>query len=133
MSSAEELIIKVTNMYKWFNYIADPKQPFSKKDLEQFFTTDFIMQLNDQIITENHEDLWSHFNKFRDSGSIYSVVLPFEEIIVSQEAQKCVVRYKIFKYFLKKKIREIKVIAIWHKSSDGRLQRMNEVVHFSDS
>lgn len=117
--------------YTWFNQIADPKMVLRQTDLERYFTPEFIMQTNDEIITEGYDSLLSHFEEFRESGSIFKVQLPLQEVIISDDKEKCVVRYNIDKMSPHdRENHNIKVIAIWHISQDDRLNRMNEVVYF---
>lgn len=124
------IISLVTAVYMWFNQISDPSAAFQKKDLEKYFTPDFIMDMNDSIATNDYDTLFEHFDKFRQSGYSLKVQYPFKEIFISEDGQKCTVRYSIIKTSPDNKEREIKVIAIWHIAADGRLKRMNEVVYF---
>lgn len=121
------------SIYEWFNQISDIKNSLQRSDLEKYFTSDFVMQLNDKIITYDYDSLLHHFNAFRENGYKLDVRLPLQEIIISDDHQKCVARYEIFKTLSCGVISEIKVIAIWHLSNDGRMQRMNEVVCFDNS
>ncbi len=128
----QAIINLITSMYMWFNQIADPAIPFQKADLEKYFTPTFIMQMNDKIITQDYMSLFSHFEEFRSSGSLLKIVMPFQEFFISEDKKKCVVRYNINKTTKDGKNHIIKVIAIWHISQDGRLNRMNEVVNFEN-
>jgi hypothetical protein len=128
--SNQQIINLITAVYMWFNQISDPAVPFQKADLEKYFTPTFIMDMNDKIITKDYNSLFNHFEKFRKSGSTFNVVIPFKEIVISEDKKKCVVRYNINKKTIDDKFYNIKVIAIWHISPDGRLNRMNEVVYF---
>lgn len=130
--TSQAIITMVTAVYMWFNQISDPSTEFHKKDLEKYFTPNFIMDLNDNIVTSDYDTLFKHFDKFREGGYSLKVQYPFKEIIVSEDKTKCTVRYSIIKTSPDNKSREIKVIAIWHISRDGRLKRMNEVVYFEE-
>jgi len=88
--------------------------------------------MNDKIITQDYMSLFSHFEEFRSSGSLLKIVMPFQEFFISEDKKKCVVRYNINKTTKDGKNHIIKVIAIWHISQDGRLNRMNEVVNFEN-
>lgn len=118
---------KLVDMYSWFNTIADPKTPFHKEDLTPFFTSDFVMQANNEEITHNYEDLYEHFVAFRQSGKTLQVNFPFDEFVIDRDGEKVALRYSITESFLDGYDYEILVMAIWHFSGDGRLKRMNEV------
>lgn len=124
-----KIIELIVGMYTWFNIMTDPQASFSKTDLEKYFTPNFVMQMNDKIIVENYDSLYNHFEKFRKSGDQIKVG-DMQEIVVSGDLKKCVVRYQITKTAKDNKQHTIKVIAIWHISEDHRLERMNEVVVF---
>ncbi|MFN7039274.1 MAG: hypothetical protein ACK4OM_06905 [Alphaproteobacteria bacterium] len=127
----QEILNLVTDIYLWFNKISDPKNSFVEQDLNKYFTSDFIMQLNDKIICSGQESLYQHFEEFRKGGAILKVQIPFEEIIISEDQKKCIVRYNInIENLSSEVIKQIKVIAIWHISNNQKLQRMNEVVHY---
>lgn len=129
----QAIINLITAVYMWFNQIADPSAVFNMKDLEQFYTPDFVMDMNDNITVQGgYESLFKHFQKFRSAEFRVEVQLPFQEIVISDDKKKAIVKYNIFKIFPENKIQKVKVIAIWHISKDGRLQRMNEVVHFEE-
>lgn len=118
---------KLVDMYSWFNTIANPQTPFHKEDLTRFFTSDFVMQANNEEVTHNYEDLYEHFVAFRQSGKTLQVNFPFDEIVIDRNGQKVAVRYSITERSTDGKSSEILIIAIWHFSGDGRLKRMNEV------
>jgi hypothetical protein len=127
------MINLVTAMYLWFNQIADPSVAFHVKDLEKYFSPDFVMQMNETILAEGYASLYEHFERFRRSGYHLEVQLPLKEVVLSDDKKKCVVRYAILKKSPDKATQTvIHVIAIWHLSEDGRLQRMNEVVAFDE-
>ena len=128
----QAIINLITSMYMWFNQISDPTIQFQKADLEKYFTPSFVMQMNDKIITQDYLSLSSHFEEFRNSGSLLKIIMPFQEFFISEDKKKCVVRYNISKTTKDGKSHIIKVIAIWHVSQDGRLSRMNEVVNFEN-
>lgn len=130
MLNAQEIINLVTSTYVWFNQIADPAQEFKHQDVAKYFSPDFVMQMNDQIKTSSYGDLTGHFDKFRQSGYVLKVQLPLDEIVVSEDDQKCVVRYLIEKQGKPPlESQKVHVIAIWHVDENGRLKRMNEVVY----
>jgi hypothetical protein len=87
------------------------------------------MDMNDKVVTSDYDSLYAHFEKFRKSEAILEVQLPFKEVVYSDDLKKCVVRYNIKKCFKDKSEKNFEVLAIWHISNDGRLQRMNEVVY----
>ncbi len=126
----QEIISLITGMYMWFNQIADPNIQFKKGDLERHFTSNFVMEMNDKIITNDYETLFTHFEKFRKSGYQLQVQFPFQEVVISEDKKKCIVRYNILKISPANEKLPIKVIAIFHISNDKRLQRMNEVAYF---
>jgi hypothetical protein len=123
-----EIVKLVNSMYEWFNQIMYSTASYEKGDLREFFTSDFVMDLNGKVIVSGDESLYEHFKKFRDSEFEICVKLPLEEVVVSHDYRKCVAKYTIFK-----DLREIKVIAIWHLSDDRKLSRMNEVVYFGET
>lgn len=126
----QEIITLITNTYVWFNKISDPEVKFCLDDLKNYFTPDFIMELNDKEITSDYNSLYEHFEEFRQSGDILKVQFPLQEIIISDDQKKCVAKYNITKTIRNHPDITIKVIAIWHLSEDEKLKRMNEVVHF---
>lgn len=125
----QSIIALIESVYQWFNQIADKNFAFKKEDLKKFFTTGFIMQLNDEIIVEGHSSLFEHFEKFRNSDYKMNIRLPLKEIFVSEDGDKCVARYSISKISADQTVQDIKVIAIWH-ITNKLLSRMNEVVFF---
>lgn len=128
----QEITHLIQGVYKWFNKISDPGTSFNKNDLKQYFTPDFIMEMNDQIITWDEDSLFNHFEKFRKSGYKLEVQLPLQEVVVADDHKKCVARYHITKKSPDQKLHLIRIIAIWHLSGDQRFKRMNEVVHFAE-
>lgn len=134
MLKAQEIINLVTSTYMWFNQIADPTQEFKHQEVAQYFSPDFVMQMNGVIKTSSFENLTRHFDKFRQSGYILKVRLPLDEIVVSEKDQKCVARYIIEKQGKPPLPHQtIQVIAIWHIDGKGKLKRMNEVVYAQDA
>jgi hypothetical protein len=130
--ASQQLINIVTAFYLWFNQIAVPENHFNKEDLEKYVTPDFVMQMNDKIVTRDYHSLYRHFLKFRQSGTIINITMPFDEVVISEDKKKVVIRYGVSKKFPTGEIQNSKVIAIWHIADDGRLQRMNEVVFFNN-
>lgn len=124
----QEVLSLMTGMYIWFNRIAVPATDFKKEELEKYFTPDFVMDMNDRVMTSDYDSLYNHFEKFRKSDAVLKVQLPLKEVVFSDDLKKCVVRYNIKSHFKDDSVKNIEVIAIWHISDDGRLQRMNEVV-----
>ncbi len=129
---SSSIVTLITGVYMWFNQIMNPMVPFQEADLEKYFTPDFVMEMNGKEITKDYASLFAHFKKFRENGAAINVEIPFRELVISEDKQKCVVRYDITKTYKDKLPQNIKVIAIWHISKDGRLSRMNEVVYFED-
>ena len=126
--TSESIVERLFKVYEWFNTISNPSNSYHMKMLEEHFTPDFIMQMNGKIVTNDYESLYTHFDKFRKSGKLLTAHLPPEEIVVSDDHKKCVVRYRISESGLGNQD-NLNVIAIWHISKDGRFERMNEVVH----
>lgn len=130
----QAIVSLLTRMYQWFNDIVDPKHHFNRSQLEQFFSPDFKMIMNDQVITYDYDSLYAHFNKFRASGYLLTVQLPLEEIIIAYPGsvkQKCVTKYDILKTAADGQQQAIKVMAIWDIDNHKRFTRMNEIVYFS--
>lgn len=123
----------LNNVYNFFNVITDFNNTFTIQDLKQYFNDDFVMQLNDKVIVSGIDELYKHFNNFKKPDYKIVVKLPLDEIVNSDDAQKCVARYTIEKENLENgKKTAIKVIAIWHIKNE-KLSRMNEVVFFEEA
>jgi len=129
MSQIVKAIALIMDVYSWFNQIADPKVAYGRGDLEKYFTRDFTMQVNDNVVLEGYDNLFEYLSSFRKENKILHIHLPLEEIIISSDFRKCVARYNLTITLPSKNVEIFNVIAILHISNDHRLDRMNEVVH----
>lgn len=87
----------LNNVYNFFNVITDFNNTFTIQDLKQYFNDDFVMQLNDKVIVSGIDELYKHFNNFKKPDYKIVVKLPLDEVVNSDDAQKCVARYTIEK------------------------------------
>lgn len=120
-----------TALYSFLNRISDGKNDFNKKDLHEYFSPDFLLYSNGELLADGIPALFEYIQKVRSGSVVSSRRLPFDEIIVSPDQRKIVLRYtlKIGDKNDPKKSRPGHVIAIWQVGKDGRYQRVDEVVH----
>ncbi|WGL59804.1 hypothetical protein QEJ31_14835 [Pigmentibacter sp. JX0631] len=117
----------VENMMQWFNYIADKRNPFIKSDLEKYFTPNFIMRMNGNIKVTGYDELYNHFQGFRDSELLIQVSLPFEQVVIPKNPKKLVTKYTLNAYKKGELDQIIWDLAIWTFSNDNRIEYMDEV------
>jgi len=122
----------IKSVYAWFNQTMLSGAVLNYADLKEYFAPNFVMQLNDEIIAKDHESLYLHFKKFKDSGATMRVKMPLDEMIVSEDYKKCIARYHIEKITTDNSVYDIEVIAIWHINNQKKLERMNEVVSIKE-
>ena len=128
----QEAIQKMETLYQWLNFISNPKNPFVPEDVEKYFTPHFQMIMNGTLKTKDYKTLTDHFEHFRKSKYILSGGLPFEEILLVPEEKKIIVKYDLQKNYHDGAKQDSRVIAIFTIEDDGRVSRMNEVVHSSE-
>ena len=124
----QAMVDLITDVYTWFNQIADPNFPLIPKDFHRHFSPDFVMQMNREIICTDHQSLFQHFEDFRQSGSVFSVALPFEALIHAPDSHTCTVRFNIIVTHPNQSQSHMSAMALWYLAPDGRLARVNEVV-----
>jgi hypothetical protein len=128
----QEAIHKMETLYQWLNFISNPKNPYTPKDVEKYFTPHFQMIMNGKLKTKDYKTLADHFEHFRKSKYILSGGLPFEEILFVPEEKKIIVKYSLQKNYQDGAKQDSKVIAIFTIEDDGRVSCMNEVVYSSE-
>jgi len=132
-----DIVTFIAGFYFWFNQLTQPAFQVSMEDLHKYFTPDFVMDINSEVIPQNYDSLFKRFSSFHNSGDRIEIKLPLEEVVVSADKKKCVVRYNIVKTSPDHTKQTMRAIAIWHIKAENkdkhgikyRFERMNEVVY----
>lgn len=120
------------NMMQWFNYIADHRNSFIKSELEKYFAPNFVMRMNGKIKVRGYDELYNHFEKFRKSGLLIQVSLPFEQVIIPKNPKKLVTKYTLNAFENGQHAKIIWDLAIWTFSDDNRVEYMDEVAFIEE-
>lgn len=113
--------VLVSSMYRFLETL-QVKQ-FTKKDLEQFYTSNVKMIINDQLVARDINEFLEHFKLMAAKPCTYSLV--FDENPMITEEKRLAIQYKIEMYGQQK---IIMYSMVFFTFSDDKICLWNQLV-----
>lgn len=119
----------IYKVYEWFNLMVNPNNSLDLSELQSMVTPDFFWQSSDEVWAHDYNSLCDVIHELREGPFLLKIIIPFDEIIISDDHRKYTLRYTIEKKYYTGTTETGYVIAIWSLANDGRLKRIYEVSH----
>ena len=125
----ETSLAVVEEVFRWFNNLGARKIGLNKSDLDQHFTTDVTMTINEKVMCQGVDAMFQRFVEMLDKTESWHVAVPLETGL--SEADLAAASYQYRFVDARKSRGTAHVIAIW-RVRQGKIAEIKEMAHFEE-
>ena len=126
---SETSLAVVEEVFRWFNNLGARKISLNRSDLDQHFTTDVTMTINEKVMCKGVDAMFQRFVEMLDKTESWHVAVPFETGL--SEADLAAASYQYRFVDARKSRGTAHVIAIW-RVRGGKISEIQEMAHFEE-